>query len=570
MPARQPDDAAHEVSVSFQSIANSEPWWSPHEHDGKRLGIVARHMSRRNRVQGKAMHIAASRNSQFGEDLGSLGDELHGYQGRWFCLVQAPAHLVGDKPVKLKDAKAIPGAYSLVQIWRTPTSEPAASMHAKRKRQAVDPASFTPFSALPVPGMPFGPGGYPPMFGPPGSMPAMGAGNPRAMAQRGMPGMSGMPMMHPSMMGGMPGMMGGMMPPGMMGGMPGMNPSMMPGRMHPSMMPGMMGGMSGPDGAAGYFPPQGWSGGGGGNSGSSNCGGDHNGGWPEASARGGPDAMMQQFAPLGLYSEQVGDFNPSMPHMLGGRGPSAQHMMGGTSPFPSQFAPPHVAPHGAPPLGSCGDRSGRVAPPGGSTDSLPGGGGTGTGSNGGGGTGTGCGPTCDSGPPPAGGPTSSRGGGLESLSASVAALHAQLNRERQDRQTLEQDMYGAEGGRGGPPPQGFTGGSYGISLGMPPAPWGGMGGYAHEPSDRDGPHQAAPFPRHQGRSGSAQQLPPDAFFPAGGRPDQMLAGQWNGVPAKGAYPGGAPPSCGATTPPPQLSQHRPGKGNDKGEAKTTV
>jgi len=48
---RGPEDAANEISVSFQSIANSEPWWSQHVHDGMRLGIVARHMSRRSRVQ---------------------------------------------------------------------------------------------------------------------------------------------------------------------------------------------------------------------------------------------------------------------------------------------------------------------------------------------------------------------------------------------------------------------------------------------------------------------------------------------------------------------------------------
>lgn len=129
--ARNAADSALEVSVSFQSIANSEPWWSPNVHNGQRLGLVARHMSRRTRVQGKAVG-----GSSGGDSHGSSGggvspagaaagsssaggggtDELHGYQGRWFCLVQAPCHLIGDKPVKLKCAKAVPGAFSLVQV----------------------------------------------------------------------------------------------------------------------------------------------------------------------------------------------------------------------------------------------------------------------------------------------------------------------------------------------------------------------------------------------------------------------------------------------------------------------
>ena len=123
--ARNAADSALEVSVSFQSIANSEPWWSPNVHNGQRLGLVARHMSRRTRVQGKSVGGATG-----GDPHGSGGgyssagagntrggaDELHGYQGRWFCLVQAPCHLIGDKPVKLKCAKAVPGAFSLVQV----------------------------------------------------------------------------------------------------------------------------------------------------------------------------------------------------------------------------------------------------------------------------------------------------------------------------------------------------------------------------------------------------------------------------------------------------------------------
>lgn len=124
--ARNAADSAREVSVSFQSIANSEPWWSPHVHNNQRLGLVARHMSRRTRVQGKAAGgLNSSSSSVGGDPYGGVGgspgaaaaaDELHGYQGRWFCLVQAPCHLIGDKPAKLKSAKAVPGAFSLVQV----------------------------------------------------------------------------------------------------------------------------------------------------------------------------------------------------------------------------------------------------------------------------------------------------------------------------------------------------------------------------------------------------------------------------------------------------------------------
>ena len=50
---RVAEDIDNEISVQFQSIANSELWWSNFVQDGNRLGVVARHMSRRTRVQRK-------------------------------------------------------------------------------------------------------------------------------------------------------------------------------------------------------------------------------------------------------------------------------------------------------------------------------------------------------------------------------------------------------------------------------------------------------------------------------------------------------------------------------------
>ena len=46
-------------SAQFQSVANSELWWSNLVHDGNRLGIVARHMSRRTRVPRKPSSVAS-------------------------------------------------------------------------------------------------------------------------------------------------------------------------------------------------------------------------------------------------------------------------------------------------------------------------------------------------------------------------------------------------------------------------------------------------------------------------------------------------------------------------------
>ena len=137
---RAAEDLDNEISVQFQSIANSELWWSNFVHEGNRLGIVARHMSRRTRVQRKSAAEGAGHGSEPGGGGGNNGsgarDELHGYQGRWFCLVQAPNSMIDTRagPTKLKIAKALPGAYSLVQIWNAPSNETQNPLRGKRKR----------------------------------------------------------------------------------------------------------------------------------------------------------------------------------------------------------------------------------------------------------------------------------------------------------------------------------------------------------------------------------------------------------------------------------------------------
>ena len=111
---RSLEDEANEISVQFQSIANSELWWSNYVQEGNRLGIVARHMSRRTRVQNP------KRSARDG--TGCTHEKVHGYQGRWFSLVQAPNNLIDVilSQDRAKVIKPLPGAFSLVHIWDAP------------------------------------------------------------------------------------------------------------------------------------------------------------------------------------------------------------------------------------------------------------------------------------------------------------------------------------------------------------------------------------------------------------------------------------------------------------------
>jgi hypothetical protein len=132
---RKCDDELDEVCVSFQSLANSEPWWSSRIENGQKIGIVARHMSRRTRVQGKVTKCAESSGS---EDDGSIrgsnrkthGGVIHGFQGRWFCLVSAPVNNNSGDVWKLR---AIPGVMSLVQTWRAVGDCMEKPQQSKRK-----------------------------------------------------------------------------------------------------------------------------------------------------------------------------------------------------------------------------------------------------------------------------------------------------------------------------------------------------------------------------------------------------------------------------------------------------
>lgn len=113
-------------------------------------------MSRRSRVQGRtSLHMLAGRPSG---DIRPQ-DELHGFQGRWFCLVSAPAHLIGDKPAKMKMAKAVPGALSLVQIWQAASNDSASSRRGKRKH--IESFSRPGYPQMPSPYNGW-PGGMPP------------------------------------------------------------------------------------------------------------------------------------------------------------------------------------------------------------------------------------------------------------------------------------------------------------------------------------------------------------------------------------------------------------------------
>lgn len=111
-------DQGKEISVQFQAISNGEIWWSSFVHGGNRLGVVSRHMGRRTRVQRRftGWDDPARRD----DDGGGIPD-IHGYEGRWFCLVQAPNNVIEFhvSSGKIKAAKAVPGAYSLVQYWKS-------------------------------------------------------------------------------------------------------------------------------------------------------------------------------------------------------------------------------------------------------------------------------------------------------------------------------------------------------------------------------------------------------------------------------------------------------------------
>lgn len=74
---------------------------------GQRIGVVARHLNRRVRVQ-RSAHSALGRATQ--------AEELHGLQGRWYCLVKAPLLSIGEKTAKNNLATTVPGAISLVTV----------------------------------------------------------------------------------------------------------------------------------------------------------------------------------------------------------------------------------------------------------------------------------------------------------------------------------------------------------------------------------------------------------------------------------------------------------------------
>ena len=83
-------------------------------------GVVARHLCRRLRVQGRSQDSLTDTplDSSHGPSEDGAG-ELHGLQGRWYCLVQAPLNAFGDNESKLKVTKAVPGAASMVQVPRS-------------------------------------------------------------------------------------------------------------------------------------------------------------------------------------------------------------------------------------------------------------------------------------------------------------------------------------------------------------------------------------------------------------------------------------------------------------------
>ncbi len=126
---REEDRSEFEISVQWQSISNGELWWSSYVHsNGNRIGVVARHMSRRERKQKRKPTGAAVVNDDCDGDVDEHQHQYHGFLGRWFCLVQAPDAMIGQLTsanVIGKVVKPLAGRFSLVQIWTNPHADPS-------------------------------------------------------------------------------------------------------------------------------------------------------------------------------------------------------------------------------------------------------------------------------------------------------------------------------------------------------------------------------------------------------------------------------------------------------------
>ena len=115
------------ICVHWQGIPVSEIWWSDYIKDGNRLGIAARAMSRRARLPQGEGALLDNDAAQQREDVDdpSVG---HGFEGRWFVLVEAPDTMLALNPdgsaknraQTNKIVKVLPYSYSLVQYWKSP------------------------------------------------------------------------------------------------------------------------------------------------------------------------------------------------------------------------------------------------------------------------------------------------------------------------------------------------------------------------------------------------------------------------------------------------------------------
>jgi len=142
-------EGVESIPVSFQSILNSDVWWSPHPRHANE-GVASRPMSRSTRggPRGKSPDIASSSSSEDAEP------KSHGYRGRMYTLVARPPGAQPSRPPKRSrghqsaskpTARCVAvGDVSIVHAWRASEEEqlslarkPAASSAARGEAPSI-------------------------------------------------------------------------------------------------------------------------------------------------------------------------------------------------------------------------------------------------------------------------------------------------------------------------------------------------------------------------------------------------------------------------------------------------
>lgn len=135
------------IAVSFQSILNSEVWWSPSDKY-RNEGVASRPMSRCTRPGARGTSKSASDNSSNEGDSADGRQLSHGFRGRMYTLVaRAPGAAPGrTKRARGKDDKSrryvAVGDVSIVHAWRAADEEQAAFHKVVAPRPKKPTAAF--------------------------------------------------------------------------------------------------------------------------------------------------------------------------------------------------------------------------------------------------------------------------------------------------------------------------------------------------------------------------------------------------------------------------------------------